>query len=574
MRIWAGCPSWLTGVAIASVSLWLSVTNSQGQEFKKVPDSSPSEVIAVGNQVPVIPSQSLPTESGEPIPQPTAIESKPVNQAEVDPATVKRIVADYLSELEAKRLQTEAEQKKAADAKGHEVGSDLNLNAKWVEGTGLVFATKYEDWRVHIGGRIQFEPVFYQQPFLLKGAPPGNGGVPASVPGGGVGILDDGAYFRRVRLKADGVGYETVEFNYEVDFEQLNYITFDHMWVGMKDLPFLGTVRVGQHKVPVGMENMGSDYHLTLLERSSVADAFSILFAPGIWFSNTYCDQNVVVQQMFHKTQPLGYYTSAFGDGNYASSTRATWTPYYKDEGRHVIHVGASYQWRTGNLGRELQPGGTGSAFGDTQDVLRFRARADLRDGIGIGTGNNLGGNIARFVDTGFLLAKNAQTIVPEFLTIWGPFSVQAEGYIVNVGEARALYGPNKIGTPYGNPTFWGGYVEASYFLTGEHRGYDRRNGMYDRPVLNQNAFMVRGEDGLLHWNWGAWQMAYRYSYLDLDSNGINGGTLNQHTFGLNWYLNNSTKLQFQYNISQRDVVAPALGGTVHGYGIMAQWYF
>ncbi len=177
-------------------------------------------------------------------------------------------------------------------------------------------------------------------------------------------------------------------------------------------------------------------------------------------------------------------------------------------------------------------------------------------------------------VDTGFLLAKSVQTVVPEFLTIWGPFSIQAEGYLVQVEGARNLFGPGRVGTPFGNPFFWGMYAEASYFLTGERRGYDRRNGMYDRPVLNENAFMVRGDDGLLHWNWGAWQVAYRYSYLDLDSNGVNGGTLNQHTFGLNWYINNTTKVQFQYNISQREVNLPAASGTIHGFGMLAQWYF
>jgi len=552
---------------------------AHGQEFKRVPDpvvDSGVETIQVSAPVPVT---DLPLLPASPPPLLEVLQENPppsLKDAKVDPnsAAVRQIVNDYLSELESKRKLDEAARAKEAREKGHEVGSDLNLNAKWVEGVGLVFATKAEDWRIHLGGRMQFEPVFFQQPVTLRGAAPGNGGVPASGNGAGVGPLDDGAYFRRVRLKADGVGYETIEFNFEVDFEQLNYITYDHLWVGMKDVPFLGTVRVGQHKVPVAMEGMGSDYFLTLLERSSAHDAFGILFAPGIWFSNTYLDQNLVVQQMFHKTQPLGFYTSSFGDGNYASSTRITGTPYYKDEGRHLIHIGASYQYRTTNLGRELQPGGTGSTFGDSQEVIRLRARSDLRDGIGVGNGGNLGGNVARFVDTGFLLAKNAQTFVPEFLTIWGPFSVQAEGYVVQVANARALYGPNAIGTPYGNPTFWGGYVETSYFLTGEHRGYDRRNGVYDRPVLKKNAFFVRGEDGCLLSNLGAWQVAYRYSYLDLDANGINGGTMNQHTMGLNWYINNATKIQFQYNISQREVVLPAASGTVHGYGMMAQWYF
>ena len=63
-------------------------------------------------------------------------------------------------------------------------------------------------------------------------------GIPSATPvTAGVGPLDDGTYFRRLRFRADGTGYETVEFMMEVNFEQLNLITFDHVWVGMKDVP-------------------------------------------------------------------------------------------------------------------------------------------------------------------------------------------------------------------------------------------------------------------------------------------------------------------------------------------------
>ena len=35
---------------------------------------------------------------------------------------------------------------------------------------------------------------------------------------------------------------------------------------------------------------------------------------------------------------------------------------------------------------------------------------------------------------------------------------------------------------PDGNPSFWGGYIEAGYFLTGETRGY--KNGTWDRTKV------------------------------------------------------------------------------------------
>lgn len=514
-----------------------------------------------------LPGNSAPTTGA-----PTTLAPAPA----ADPArdAMRREIRDYLEEMEHQKAIEAEQKKKEAAEKGVEVGSDLNLKAHWVEGRGLTFTTPNKDWDFHFGGRLQFEPVFFSQPQSLKGSATGNGGIPGSSKNGGLGSLDDGAYFRRVRLRADGTAYETIEFVLEVDFEQLNYITYDHMWFGAKDLPFLDTVRIGQHKVPMGMENLGSDYHLTNLERSAGSDAFSTLFAPGIWWSRNFLDKNVSFQTMFHKTQQMNFYTSAFGDGDYASSTRLTWTPLYKNDGAEIVHVGMNYQWRTGNLGREIAPGGTGSTFGDSQNAMRFRARGDIRDAIGIGSGNNLGGDPARFVDTGYFLCNSVQTIMPEFLMIMGPFSIQSEAYLVWAQNARTLYGTSPVGTNVGNATFWSAYTEFSYFLTGERRGYDRRFGMYDRPVLDSNAFMVRGDDGKLHVNWGAWQVAYRYTYMDLNSGPLAGGQMGEHTFGLNWYFNNTSKVQFQYSIIQRNVMNPAVSGTVQALGMLAQWYF
>lgn len=483
---------------------------------------------------------------------------------------LRRRFAEFLQAEEEKKKKEAEQKKREAEAKGFEVGSDLSLGGIW--SNGLVLQSPRKDWLIHVGGRFQFQSVLWRQPEFLQGPPPGNGGLPGSPPGGGVGPLDDGMFFRRVRFRSDGIGYELVEYVLEVDFEQLNLLTFDHVWVGFKELPLLGTVRIGQHKVPQGLEMMSSDYHLTFLQdRSSLSDAFWTLFAPGIFLANTYFDQNVTFQTMFHRIQPLQFYNADFGDGDYASTSRLTWTPYYADEGRCLVHVGGSYQWRHGDLGRTVIPGGTGNTFADTQHVTRFRARPELRDATGV---TFPFGDAARFVDTGFLLADNIHTVSPEFLWIEGPFSVQAEGAWACAENARSIYPAAAFGTARGTPLFWGGYIQASYFLTGEHRGYDRRFGTPDRPKVNENFFSVRGQDGRCHFGLGAWEVAYRYSYLELNDNGINGGRLAQHSVGLNWYCNDNLKIQFMYLNSDRNVAAPANSGIVHGFGTLAQWYF
>ena len=574
--------------AVVACALWMAVLSASAQEFHRSPitsaiapassaepitmsagDAKTNEmlVLPVGNESTVIPAL--------PPALPNNVVGTRVSMADVDPALVKQIVLDYLSELENKKKDQEALKRKEQLEKGVEVDNNPPLTAAWEN--NLFFTSPNKDWRVHLGGRFQFQTVFWNQPAYLKGPAPQNGGIPASVKGDGVGTLDDGAFFRRVRFRADGTAYENVEFVTEVDFEQLNLVTFDHVWAGMKDIPFLGTVRVGQHKVPQGMEMMASDYHLAFLEdRSALFDAFWTLFAPGIFIANNFANNNVSFQTMFHRIQPLGFYTSDFGDGNYAETTRMTWTPYYKDDGRYLVHVGGSYQYRTGDLGRTIQPGATGNAYADSQAVVRFRSRPELRDATGVNIAGSgvLGGNTARFVDTGFLLGKNVQTISPEFLMNWGPFAIQAEAAVARVQDARSIYPSSAFNTPRGSPTFWGGYVETSYFITGENRSYDRRFGVFDRPKLNQNMYFVRGDDGCIHYGLGAWQIAYRCSYLDLNDNGINGGQLLQHSAGLNWYMNDNLKVQFMYNNANRNVISPATSGTVQGFGTLVQWYF
>ena len=498
---------------------------------------------------------------------PAAVETTadPKPAASKLPPDLKQSFEEFLKEHDAKKKADDEQKQKELMAKALTTGTSFPLQSTW--DNGLWFQTPNKEWKFHFGVRLQFEPIFWSQPTSLKGAAPGNGGIPNSRAGDGVGVLDDGMFFRRIRLRTDGVVYDKFEYALEVDFEQLNFITYDHMWFGMKDIPLLGTVRIGQHKVPQGMEMIGSDYHLTLLERSSMSDAFWTLFAPGIFVMNNYLDQRVTVQSMIHRIQPTGFFTSDFGGGDYATTSRVTGLPVYDCDGERVVHVGGSYQWRRADLGRTIQPGGTGSTFGDTQNVVRFRARPELRDATGIQT--TLGGNPGRFIDTGYLLADHVQTISPEFLWIEGPFSVQSEAAFTFTRNARLLYGPN-VGAPAVNPMYWGAYAEASYILTGEHRGYDKRMGMYDRIKVKNN---FRWDDCGMHGT-GAWQVGYRYSYMDLNDRGINGGQMHQHTFGLNWYMNDNAKIQFQYSNIYRNVPGPANSGFVNGFGILAQYYF
>jgi hypothetical protein len=68
--------------------------------------------------------------------------------------------------------------------------------------------------------------------------------------------------------------------------------------------------------------------------------------------------------------------------------------------------------------------------------------------------------------------------------------------------------------------------------------------GKLDYLLAQRQPLRFDGSGGL-----GAWELAARWSYIDTNGTAGTGpgGQLNDLTFGLNWYMNNFTKFQFNY---------------------------
>jgi phosphate-selective porin OprO/OprP len=67
---------------------------------------------------------------------------------------------------------------------------------------------------------------------------------------------------------------------------------------------------------------------------------------------------------------------------------------------------------------------------------------------------------------------------------------------------------------------FKGWYAEATWFMTGEKANY--RDGKFIRPAILGDR--------------GAWELAARYSSIDLNDEDVRGGTQKNLSFGVNWY--------------------------------------
>jgi phosphate-selective porin OprO/OprP len=453
-------------------------------------------------------------------------------------------------------------------------GQDHKLSVTW-DVKGITFKSADGDFVGHIGGRLMTDEVWFTQSPQLRASPI----LPLNSPlrfqtgvGPGIGDLQDGFFVRRARFVADGTIYRMIEYKVEFDFENYNSISFDESYVGAKNLPYFDAVRIGQMHVPFGLEAYTTSRFLPMLERSPLFDAFYQEFAPGIFTNMTFLDERVTAQSMIHRVDAFNQFNGAsFGDGRYAYSSRISGLPIYECEGRELLHLGFAYQWRNGTSPLDFDGGripivppvGTNI---DRVDLIRFRARQSLRDAVG------LQGDNARVIDTGDIIADHVQSVNGELLGYWGPVWVQSETCLAYTTNASFPASANE--TPRGNLFYYGTYVQAGLFLTGENRGYDKRFGKYDRVIPRTNFFAVRDGDGCWLRGWGAWELVYRYSYVNLNDDFVDGGSYSEHTAGVNWYWNPNIKLQLNYVNGHRVTPPGTASGTVQGLGLRAALEF
>jgi phosphate-selective porin OprO/OprP len=475
----------------------------------------------------------------------------PVNaEAGTEDTRIRSVVQEYLEEQKAKEKAAEELKKQAAAEAGYEVGSDLTMTAKW--NNGLELSTKNKDFRIHIGGRTQYDGGAFWAPDNVQN----NINQP----------YQNGVDFRRARLRIDGTMYEQQEFAVEYDFINsnrfVNSVTtgpggappvtsstgvfdvtaFTDVWWQLKELPVVGNLRIGNQKEAIGFEHIVSSRFLPFMERSYNQDTFYggsfNGFTPGVAIFDSYGENSGTWNIGVYKpTSNVFAYNAHTGD--YAVTGRVTRLLWNEADGAELLHVGLGARQYT-----------------SVNNTMQFRTRDAIR------TGASQVWPVP--ADTGTLLANAGQFLDPEIAAVHGPWTFQAE-YLGAWTEDVA----KKAGDATRQVFYQGGYVQAFYFLTGEHDSYDYERGSFGRVKPRENFFLLRTEGGTAG-GWGAWQIGARYNYLNLNSNGINGGELNNYTVGLNWFWNPNMKVQFNYMLTDRNsAAANGLGdGVIHGIGM------
>ena len=260
---------------------------------------------------------------------------------------------------------------------------------------------------------------------------------------------------------------------------------------------------MGHVKEPLSLTEMTSSLYNTFPERSLLR-ALIPSRSWGVKAQNTAFDERMTWAVGVFKGSDDDCSGSA-DDGNAFSVTgRVTWLPMYKDKGKKLLHLGAAYSYRRPHA-----------------DVrYRHRPEANFTD---------------FFTNTDFFAADSIQLAGVEAAWVNGPLSLQGE-YLVSFVDSPG----NDDYAPF-NTCLSSAYVQASYFLTGEHRRYNRWAGTFGQ-VLPKRDFLKKG-------GWGAWEAGGRYSFLDLDEGSVGGDarTLNNFTIGLNWYLNQHVRISWNY---------------------------
>jgi len=336
-----------------------------------------------------------------------------------------------------------------------------------------------------------------------------------------VGEIPDGAFFRRARFGVFGELYETVEYRLEFDFAGNARPLFLDNWIALTNIPVVKNLIVGHYFEPFSLERYSPNRFITFTERS-LADTFVPARNMGMMLYGNALDGRMAFAAGGFRSGSDDYGDDVSFNSGYAGTVHATYLPWFEEYGQdnlRLLHLGGSASYRS---------------TGD--DPVNYSTRPSVRmrqQGVG---------GVPVFVSTGDLDDASHVTLAGlEAAWVNGPFSLQSEVIMSEVNRRQN-----------DNPRFLGGYVYGSWFLTGESRSYSPtsilgrfREGIFQRTVPRSNVFDPNSGTG---WTGcGAIELAVRWAFIDLNDAGVNGGYLEDMTYGVNWYLNPYTKVMLNY---------------------------
>ena len=265
-------------------------------------------------------------------------------------------------------------------------------------------------------------------------------------------------------------------------------------------LPVWGTygrMQIGKMKAPISMERTMGMVFEQVMERPMHLDALLPTRNIGLSLSDLILKKRLrwrvgIYNDWLERGKP------DIENSNTIIAGRVTGVVYENPETLQLLHFGAAYRYEKVKEGSVRYDVGPEFYFCDP------------------------------WLDTGEISAKHTDTINLELTYLDGPLWVASE------------YTHTAVDSLDDTQLHFGGYhIAFNYFLTGEHRGYNKRKGNVRRitPVLD---FDKGG--------WGALEASVRYSRMDLDDRTIHGGKMNIWSYGLVWHPRRDHQLHLQWS--------------------------
>ncbi len=336
-------------------------------------------------------------------------------------------------------------------------------------------------------------------------------------------VLGDGTELRRARIDLEGGVAQNWDFELSADFADAT--------ADVKDaaLSYSGfgatTITIGQQKIPFSLEELTSSKHTTFLEPGLLNE-----LVPG---------RKLGISAKHHRpswTAAAGVYGEAFdanaddeGNEGWLVAGRATLAPVHDD--RHAVHLGVHAALETP----------------DSERKVKYNARPESHV------------TDVKYLDTGKIKrVEDTLTWGLDGAVVMGPFSLQVEYAVATVSQ-EAEDESRASGEEY---EFSGWYAYASWFVTGESRDYKVGKGAF-------GSVKPYGDRGAL-------ELSARYSTLDLNDCGVEGGEETNITLGASWYANKNIRITANYIIVDNDEHADADGDVVgdddpHIFGVRCQ---
>ncbi|HTQ13502.1 MAG TPA: porin [Rhizomicrobium sp.] len=429
--------------------------------------------------------------------------------------------------VEVQKAVAEAQAETAAQAKARKSGVKVSLD----NGRPTI-ASADGRFSASIRALVQFDSGYFMQSHHALSLPAGQD-------------LSSGSNFRRAQFGIQGrlFGDWAYFFNYDFGSSKGNeqqgriqsaYIEYD----GLGPL----ALRIGAYPPPAGLEDGTSSADTIFLERNSPSDvarniaggdgrdAASILYAGDRLFGALSYTGGKVAD------------SNAYFDEQQALLGRLSGVVLSGDEGKLVLSTSGTWVFKA--------PDATAGPSSARNISLSDPPELTFDD------------NGVTLVSTGSL---NTQT-----LTQWG---VEAGGNWRNLyGQAGYFgYDVSRRQSALPDLSFSGWYAQASWVITGESRGYSAASGAFTSPK-------PAGE-------WGAWELAARYSDLDLNDRagspglatppgGIRGGEQRIWTLGLNWYPNAALKFMLDYeniDVDKLSATGADIGQKIQAVAIRSQ---